>query len=1021
CSVQQQMEFSTDHSESEIDLECHNYELESSDIVPDSESGIISVQLLEFKTCLLEAVEELHIHRDAETRHEAQICTLVLEKQELEWQKESLQNQINRMTKEQSESLDAVKKQFQAQIQGIELDKGKHQLSAELKDKEITSLKEELKSLQLFKYSLEKKLCELEQKVQLQTLAKDSHLNQLGEVEKRFRTISRQCAVVRQGHEILEQNVEEAMRINKKLVSINTKQESTIAALKKDVERLNSELAKSKVMSIYNSGDKSANYLLKKQQLQELKQRLIMETELNKKYRNEIAVERAEKQELMSSLQHTQCLLQTQTQAVIRTEQQLLKHTEEYQVLKREHEMVRERSKEKEDRLAHLIDDYKHSKIAAEKEMQGLHAKMQADQEELKAVKKAYDHLQEKHQQLSSCTTHQARHMQGLETGLKDDFDIQTNSPTSQNRDMDVHKDASLDGEARQTSSQDNCEKMSHCEEDEDIPDESTAKCQEAALGSENDEVNVRSQTDRTTLALPPSEGLDALAPDQSETSERVGGTDVTNQQINPAVKQESSVSESAPVLSVLDNGHPSNTVRSYTESCLAKLSEPQTRSVYGVASDPVMSEPRVTPAEKRLCVYEKRECQTPDKHTSETSQNVNMKGAETVAPEIKKAPSASPNRDSKPCVNEPVIVVELDTEPAQTPMKYRQLGLCNSSPQQQIIPKESDCSFVAPISDKSFSELQGSPDQQDTLEVINSNTGVTEGKWIPETELDTISRPVESSSQCTVFITANTAEALDGNKPDDIWTYALSAPNHEQNVEAFPHPQISIPQEDFVYTDTKLNQHLNNAEKQIIGIEPGCGDESGGYESSFGSDVSSTETSHAQLTSQTGTVAQTKKFLALSSGLVSERSVLPSGFQDLLRSWGTPVFPKSTPSNRGGPYDKANASDIQKLDRYSEWNAIKETFSEISAEKESRIPISFGSAQSGSPAVCSVGNGLRQNCTVTPPPRRHSLGKVSQAVCEERTPTPLEKQDHQTSDIRAQIAKIEQFLSSESFRPQKR
>ncbi|XP_053362323.1 uncharacterized protein LOC128532123 [Clarias gariepinus] len=1019
------MEFSADHSESEMDLECHNYDLKSSDIVPDSDSRIISVQLLEFKTCLLEAVKELHIHRDAETRHEAQICTLILEKQELEWQKESLQNQINRMTKEQSESLDAVKKQFQAQIQEIEADKGKHQLSAEFKDKEITSLKEELKSLQLFKYSLEKKLSELEQKVQLQAQAKDSHLNQLGDVKKRFSTISSQCAVVRKAHETLEKNVEEAMRINKKLVSVNTKQESTIAALKKDVERLNSELVKSKVVSIYSSEDKSANYQLKNQQLQELKQRLIMETELNKKFRNEIAIERAEKQELMSSLQHAQCLLQTQTQAVIRTEQQLLKHTEEYQVLKREHEMVRERSKEKEDRLAHLIDDYKHSKIAAEKEMQSLHAKMQADQEELKAVQKAYNHLNEKHQQLSSCITHQKRHMEGLEIGLKDDFDIQTNSPTSPNRDIDVHKDASLDGEGCQTSSQNNCEKMRHCKEDEDIPDESTAECQEAALGRENDEVNVRSQTDRTTLALPPSGGLGALAPDQSETSERVSGTDVTNQQINPAVKQESSVSESAPAL---DNGHPSNAVQSYTESCLAKLSEPQTRSVYDVAIDPVMSEPGVTPAEKRLCVYEKRECQTPDKHPSETSQDVNLKRAETqaVAPEIKKALNALPNRDNKPCMNEPIIVVEEDTGPAQTPnkslMKYRQLGLCNSSSQQQTIPKDSDGSCVATISDESFSELQGNPDQQDTLEDINSSTGFTEAKCIPETELNTISRPVESSSQCTVFITANTAKALDGNKPDDICTYALSAQNHEQNAEAFPDPQILIHQEDSVYTDAKLNEDLNIAEKQIIGIEPGYSDESkkNGY-TSFGLDVSLTETSHAQLTSQTDTVAQTNKSSAPSRRLGSEKSVLPSGSQDLHRSWRTPVFPKSTPRNRGGPFDKVNASDIQKLDRYSEWNAIKETFYEISAEKESRIPISFGSAQSGSPAACSVGNGLRQNCTVTPPPRRHSLGKVSQAVCEERTPTPLEKQDHQTSDIRAQIAKIEQFLSSDSFRPQKR
>lgn len=88
---------------------------------------------------------------------------------------------------------------------------------------------------------------------------------------------------------------------------------------------------------------------------------------------------------------------------------------------------------------------------------------------------------------------------------------------------------------------------------------------------------------------------------------------------------------------------------------------------------------------------------------------------------------------------------------------------------------------------------------------------------------------------------------------------------------------------------------------------------------------------------------------------------------------------------------------------------------------QESRIPISFGSAQPGSPAACSVGNGLRQNCTVTPPPSRHNLGKVSRSVCEERTPTPLEKEDNQKSDIRTQIAKIEQFLSSEVIKPQKR
>ncbi|XP_060741731.1 uncharacterized protein LOC132856236 isoform X1 [Tachysurus vachellii] len=938
------------------------------------------------------------------------------------------------MTNEQSESIAAVKKQFQAQIQGIEEEKGKHQLSAELKDKEITSLKEELKSLQLSKYSSEKKLSELEQKVQLQSQVRDSHLNQLGEVEKRFRTISRQSAVVRQVHEKLEQNVEEAMRINEKIVSINKKQESTIAALKKDVERLNSELVKSKVVSICRSGDESTYCLLKAQELQELKHRLTVETELNKKLRNEIAVERAEKQELMHTLQHAQELLQTQTQAVSRTEQQLHIHTEEYQVLKREHEMVREMSKEKEDRLVRLIDDYKRSKTILEKEMETLHAKMQADQEELKAVKKSYDHLHEKHQQRSSRLIHQAREIHGLE---KDDSDIQTNSPTSLNCDMDVDRDTSLDGEACQASPRNNCEHMRHYKEDEDIPDERTAECQEAAIGGENDEVNVRSQMDRTTLALLPSEGLEALAPDQSETSERVGGTDVTNQQIDPAVKQEAGVSESAPVLRVFANGSPSDTVQSYTEICLAKLSEPQTRSVYGVASDPVTSEPRVMLAEKNLCVYERRDRQTPDKHTSETSQDGDLKGVELqfVAPEINKAPGALTNSDSKPCVEEAVIFVEDGKEPGhadnRSPTNYGQLGVATSSPQQRIIPQESEVSHeelslilgTASISDTSFSELQGSPD---ILEDMDNHTSVTKAKCTSESKSNAVSYPAESSSQSTVFIMVNIAEDQDGNKTDNICTSALPVESDIQNVEASPDLTISNTQNDPVFTDMKISDEANDAEVQISGIEPDNNDGSQRCESSLMMDVPLKETTDARMNgSQSAATLQTNKPLAPLRVFISEqKSVLPSGFQDLLRSLRVSDFPKSTLKKRGRPLDKAHVSDVhpdRKNDHCREWNAIKETFSEISDEKESRIPISFGSAQPSSPAACTVGNGLRQNCTVTPPPRLHSLGKVSRPACEDRTPTPLEKEDLQTSDIRSQIAKIEKLLSSEGLRPQKR
>lgn len=419
---------------------------------------------------------------------------------------------------------------------------------------------------------------------------------------------------------------------------------------------------------------------------------------------------------------------------------------------------------------------------------------------------------------------------------------------------------------------------------------------------------------DRTTLALLPSEGRDALASDQSETSERVSGTNVTNQQIDPAVKQEASVGESAPVLSMLDNGHPLNAVQSYTESCLAKLSEPQTRSVYGVASDPVMSEPGVTPADKSLCVYETREHQTPDKHTSETSQDTDLKGFEagTAAPEINKAPSASANSDSKPCVEEALNFVEEDTEPtharnSKIPTKYRQLGEAYSSPLQRTIPQESESSnegiSLVPCGDAHFSEPQepqGSP--EDTLDNLNNHIGVIEAKCVPEVELNAIFHLADSCSQSTVFIRANRAEAPDGNKTDDICTFALSVQSNDENAEAFPDPQISNPLEDCVFADAKLNEQLNNAEKPITATEPGTNDESKVCGSSLELDVLLKETLDAELNgSHSVAMVQTHKSSASSRVEISEqKSVLPCEFQEFLRSLGTPVYPNPSLRNRG-------------------------------------------------------------------------------------------------------------------------
>ncbi|CAB1455242.1 unnamed protein product [Pleuronectes platessa] len=387
--------------------------------------GTILLQLLEFKTHLLEAVEELHIRKDAETHFEDQISKLVLEKQELEWERESLQHQIETGVTQHTESLTSVKKQFQAKIRNVEEEKGKYQVSAELKDKEINNLKEELRSLQLLKFNLEKKSKELEQKLSLQSRSKDSHLNQLGEVEKRFSALSRQCAMVKKGHETLQQNVDEAMRINKKLTSANEKQEANIMSLKKKClpvscfvrswSRVNTKLIKTKMMSVthdkFHHGQTGTE-----QHVEKLNQRLRMETEIIKKLEEENVSVRAEKQRLMTSLQHNQQLLLSQTQAVNRVELELQTQEEQHQALKQEHEVMRDRSKALEDKVARLMECHAASVTSWDKEKKVFLDDMESEQQELRSVKEAFDELHGKHTEVSSLSKEQAQHILELET-----------------------------------------------------------------------------------------------------------------------------------------------------------------------------------------------------------------------------------------------------------------------------------------------------------------------------------------------------------------------------------------------------------------------------------------------------------------------------------------------------------------------------------------------------------------------------------------------------------------------------
>ncbi|XP_078538591.1 coiled-coil domain-containing protein 73 [Lissotriton helveticus] len=367
-----------------------------------SSDTLLSIQLLEFKTSLLEAVEELRLRRDAQIQYEEHTSQIMMEKQELEWKNDSLEQQSESLKKQHTESVTALKKQLQAKICAMEEEKGQYKLAAETKEKEITGLKDDLKALQISKYTLQKKLNEMEQKVQLTMSAKEDNLKQLSEVEKCYATFTRQFGMVEAVQEKLEQNVREAVQHNQKLNIVNKQRENEIHQLKQELKKVTADLIRSKVTCQKTLGTENIHLIEKEQQLRELQQTLQMEQEINKKLNEELVKLNEEKEEIISSLQSLQGLLQRQTDTIAKTELEFQTLKTDYEILERDNELQTEKAKEAEEKILRLQYEHENALVTWKKDEELLKENVAGIKTELISIKDAYDQLQESHRKLSS-------------------------------------------------------------------------------------------------------------------------------------------------------------------------------------------------------------------------------------------------------------------------------------------------------------------------------------------------------------------------------------------------------------------------------------------------------------------------------------------------------------------------------------------------------------------------------------------------------------------------------------------
>uniref|UniRef100_A0A670HMG7 Coiled-coil domain containing 73 n=1 Tax=Podarcis muralis TaxID=64176 RepID=A0A670HMG7_PODMU len=276
----------------------------------NSAEALISLQLSDFKTNFLEAVEELRMRRETESQYEEQISKFVVEVQELEWQKVMWLSFLHHL-------IYKVKTSFN------------------------------MKSLSLtiffFSFSLTQ-----EQKLQLHVLAKEDHQKSLNEVEKCHTVITSQLRKIKDAHARLEQNVVEAIQLNKKLRAVNARQKSEIDNVKEvgELKKVTADLIRSNVTCQHRVGDENLNLTAKEWELKELQIILLFKRECISFI----------KKEIVASLQHMQQLLCRQTEANARMSLNELE--EACQTLERDNELQREKAKENEEKFFNLQNEY---------------------------------------------------------------------------------------------------------------------------------------------------------------------------------------------------------------------------------------------------------------------------------------------------------------------------------------------------------------------------------------------------------------------------------------------------------------------------------------------------------------------------------------------------------------------------------------------------------------------------------------------------------------------------------------
>ncbi|XP_071803955.1 uncharacterized protein [Asterias amurensis] len=222
--------------------------LEQSSENLNQENKSPQIDFLQFQNNFFECIEELKICRTREAENDVKINQLVSAQHDYHQTINEQKSKMSVLLEKHSEELCEQRRLHEENIHQLEAEKNKLSLASESMVKEMKELKNDIKTLQLTKYSLDKTIKDQDQRLQMQGSVRSTHLSKMTELEILGRDIMKQYNSVAEQLKRLEVNVKEAQELNSRLTFINEHQSCSSQFYKEDLKTKTDELIRLKAL-----------------------------------------------------------------------------------------------------------------------------------------------------------------------------------------------------------------------------------------------------------------------------------------------------------------------------------------------------------------------------------------------------------------------------------------------------------------------------------------------------------------------------------------------------------------------------------------------------------------------------------------------------------------------------------------------------------------------------------------------------------------------------------------------------